>query len=60
MGVSSYWLLDPTDPGALTVFQLQDGAYAQVAHIVGDESHTAQEPFRGTVTPARLLDGTRP
>jgi Uma2 family endonuclease len=60
MGVPSYWLLDPTDPGALTVFELQDRAYVQVAHIVGDESHTAERPFPVTITPARLLDGTRP
>lgn len=26
MGVPSYWLLDPTEPGALTVFELRDGA----------------------------------
>jgi Uma2 family endonuclease len=60
MGVPSYWLLDPTDPGALTVFELQDGAYVQLAHVVGDAAHTAQRPFAVTVTPARLLDGTRP
>ena len=60
MGVPSYWLLDPTAPGALTVFELRDGAYVQVAHVVGDESHTADRPFPVTVVPARLLDGTRP
>jgi Uma2 family endonuclease len=60
MGVPSYWLLDPTEPGALTVFELQDGAYVQVAHVVGDAAHTAQQPFPVTITPARLLDGTRP
>ncbi len=60
MGVPSYWLLEPTEPGTLTVFERQDGGYAQVAHVVGDESHTAQRPFPVTITPARLLDGTRP
>jgi len=60
MGVPSYWLLDPTDAGALTVFEQQDGGYAQVAHVVGDESYTARQPFPATITPARLLDGTRP
>ena len=60
MGVPSYWLLDPTAPGALTVFELRDGAYVQVAHVVGDEPHAAERPFPVTVVPARLLDGTRP
>ena len=60
MGVPSYWLLDPTAPGALTVFELRHGAYVQVAHVVGDEPHAAERPFPVTVVPARLLDGTRP
>jgi Uma2 family endonuclease len=60
MGVPSYWLLDPTEPGALTVFELQDGVYARVAQIVGEESYAAERPFAVTVVPARLLDGIRP
>ncbi|MDN5861654.1 MAG: Uma2 family endonuclease [Pseudonocardia sp.] len=60
MGVPSYWLLDPTAPGALTVFALRDGAYVQIAHVVGDEEFAAVEPFPVTVVPARLLDGLRP
>jgi Uma2 family endonuclease len=59
MGVPSYWLLDPTGPGALTAFELQKRAYVQVAYVVSDAAHTAQEPFLVTITPARLLDGTR-
>jgi Uma2 family endonuclease len=60
MGVPSYWLLDPTAPGALVAFELRDEVYAQVAHVVGDEGYTAGQPFPVTVVPARLLDGTRP
>ncbi len=60
MGVPSYWLLDPADPGALTVFALRDGRYAQVGHVEGDEPYAAERPFPVTITPARLLDGTRP
>jgi rfaE bifunctional protein nucleotidyltransferase chain/domain len=60
MGVPSYWLLDPTEPGALTVFELKDGVYARVAQIVGEESYAAERPFSVTVVPARLLDGIRP
>lgn len=60
MGVPSYWLLDPADPGSLTVFDLVDGGYQQAAHVVGDEPYRAQRPFPVTIVPARLLDGTRP
>jgi Uma2 family endonuclease len=61
MGVRTYWLLDPDEPGALTVFELDgDGRYQQVAHVVGDEAYEAQEPFPVSVVPARLLDGLRP
>lgn len=61
MGVPNYWLLDPAEPGSLTVFELDgDGHYQQVAHVVGDEAHVARSPFPVTVVPARLLDGLRP
>jgi Uma2 family endonuclease len=61
MGVQTYWLLDPTEPGALTVFELDgDGRYQQVAHVVGDQVYEGARPFPVTVVPARLLDGLRP
>lgn len=60
MGVPVYWLLDPTEPGSLTVLELTGSGYEQVAHVVGDEVYVAQRPFPVTVVPARLLDGTRP
>ena len=60
MGVPTYWLLDPTEPGSLTVFEHTGRGYEQVAHVVGDEEYVAQRPFPVTVVPARLLDGTRP
>jgi Uma2 family endonuclease len=61
IGVASYWVLDPTEPGALTAFELDDqGRYQQVAHIEGDEEFVATRPFPVTVVPARLLDGLRP
>jgi len=53
-------MLDPTEAGAVTVFELRNGAYVQVVHVVGDEPHTAERPFPVTIVPARLLDGTRP
>jgi Uma2 family endonuclease len=61
IGVASYWLLDPAEPGALTVFEL-DGAgdYREVGRAVGDEEFRAERPYPVTVVPARLLDGLRP
>jgi Uma2 family endonuclease len=61
IGVDSYWILDPTEPGALTAFELDGaGMYRQVAHVEGDEEFAATRPFPVTVVPARLLDGLRP
>lgn len=60
MGVASYWILDPKEPGSLTVFELDEGFYRQVAHVEGDAEFVALRPFPVTVVPARLLDGLRP
>lgn len=60
MGTASYWVLDPEEPGRLTVFELDArGRYAEVAGVCGDEKFTAQRPFPITIIPARLLDGLR-
>ncbi|MFN2494649.1 MAG: Uma2 family endonuclease [Pseudonocardiaceae bacterium] len=61
MGVVSYWVLDPAQPGRLTVFELDDKRrYVEVACVEGDEVSTAERPFPVTIVPARLLDGLRP
>ncbi|MGH4023689.1 MAG: Uma2 family endonuclease [Pseudonocardiaceae bacterium] len=61
MGAASYWVVDPDDPGALTVFELgPDGRYREVAAVCGEEKFTTERPFPITVIPARLLDGLRP
>jgi Uma2 family endonuclease len=60
IGVDSYWILDPVEPGALEAFELDGGVYRQVAHVEGDEGFRATRPFPVTVVPARLLDGLRP
>ena len=61
MGVQSYWMIDPTPPGSLTVLELDaEGRYQQVAHVEGDEDFVATRPFPVTLVPARLLDGLRP
>ena len=61
IGVPSYWILDPAEPGALMVFELDDeGRYQEVAHVEGDDEFVATRPFSVSVVPARLLDGLRP
>ena len=60
IGVATYWLLDPAEPGAITVFELDGaGAYREVGRAVGDEEFRAERPFPVTIVPARLLDGLR-
>jgi Uma2 family endonuclease len=59
-GILSYWIVDP-GPGRpeLTVFELQDGKYEQVAHVAGDQSFEAALPFPVTVTPSALVRAGR-
>jgi Uma2 family endonuclease len=53
IGVTSYWIVDPAEPGALTAFELDGaGRYTEIAHV------TDHEEF--AVVPARLLEGLYP
>jgi Uma2 family endonuclease len=55
-GISSYWIVDPDpDKPELTVFELRDGRYTQVAQVAGDEAFEAALPFPVTVTPSALV-----
>ena len=61
LGSPSFWLVDPArDKPSLTVFELAEGAYREVAHVAGDESWTATAPFPVRVVPADLVRGLRP
>lgn len=53
-GVASYWLVDPDEP-SLTVLELSDGHYVEVAAGRGTEAVTVARPFPLTVVPADLL-----
>ena len=53
-GISQYWLLDPLVP-SLTVMELSDGAYVEVASVRADEAYEAVLPFPLRVVPADLL-----
>lgn len=54
-GCASYWVVDPDLP-SLTAWDLHDGTYVEVGHVVGDEQFDASLPFDVAVVPARLLD----
>lgn len=61
LGVPSYWLLNPVQPGWLEVYELDEqGRYLLVAKVTGDEVFAARQPFPVEICPARLLDGLRP
>ncbi|MGH9166167.1 MAG: Uma2 family endonuclease, partial [Acidimicrobiales bacterium] len=53
-GVVAYWLVDPLEPG-LVVLHLVDGAYREVARVVGGEAYVADFPFPVTVAPDALV-----
>jgi len=53
-GIRSYWLVDPTDPVRLTVLELRDGRYVEVADLRGHDSFEASVPFEVAVVPSSL------
>jgi len=61
IGVQSYWILDPREPGGMDVYELDgDGKYTLTASVVGDEVLPVHRPFAVRISPARLLDRLRP
>ncbi len=54
-GIPSYWIVDPS-PGRpeLTVFELRDGAYRQIAQTSGASALRIERPFLVELVPARL------
>ncbi len=61
LGSPSFWLVDPApDKPSLTVFELDGGAYREVACVQGDEPWTATQPFGVRVVPADLVRRLRP
>jgi Uma2 family endonuclease len=54
-GVPSYWVIDPDEP-SLTVFELEDASYRQVARVGGDQRWEATQPFPELVVPAALVE----
>jgi Uma2 family endonuclease len=54
-GTAAYWVVDPDEP-SLIAWELRDGTYEQVAHVMGDEPFDASVPFPVRVVPAELVD----
>ena len=55
-GIGSYWIVVPDrERPALAAFELRDGKYEQIAHVVGEEEFLAQQPFSVRFVPDRLV-----
>ena len=54
-GVASYWIVDP-DEVSVTVLELCEGVYVEVARVAGDSACEVSRPFPMRVVPAELLD----
>jgi Uma2 family endonuclease len=55
-GIGSYWIIEPDRKRPeLTVFELRDGEYAQVAHVTRDAAFRAERPFPVSIVPSSLM-----
>lgn len=56
-GIPHYWIIDPRkEQPSLTVFELFEGVYKQVAYVTGQEAFTTRHPLPVRVIPAQLLE----
>jgi hypothetical protein len=54
-GAASYWLCDP-DELSVTILEVRNGEYVEVARAVGDEALEVTLPFPVRIVPSALLD----
>src|SRR5258708_30106704 len=55
-GIASYWVVVPDrDKPSLIVFELKDGSYEPVAHVIGDDGFQAERPFPVRIVPSQLV-----
>ena len=54
-GVASYWLCDPDEP-SVTILELRNGEYVEVARAVGHESLEVTLPFPVRIVPSALFN----
>jgi Uma2 family endonuclease len=55
-GVTSYWLADPSVP-SITILELREGRYVEVAMAIGDETISVEAPVHLSLNPAVLARG---
>lgn len=55
-GVTSYWLADPSVP-SITILELREGRYVEVATAIGDETISVEAPAHLSLNPAVLARG---
>ena len=53
-GCPSYWVVDPERP-AITIWQLQDDKYVEVAHVTGDDELVLDLPYPVALRATDLL-----
>ena len=53
-GCQSYWVMDPDEP-SLTAWELRDGRYVELAHVVATEEFVADNPYAVAFSPAQLV-----
>ncbi|WP_342778530.1 Uma2 family endonuclease [Aeromicrobium piscarium] len=53
-GCQHYWVVDPEEP-SITAWKLEDGAYHQIARVIGDDRFDVAEPFAIGFAPADLV-----
>lgn len=54
--IPAYWIVDPDrERPSLTVFELRDGKYDQIAMVTGTEVFDAAIPFAVRIVPAELI-----
>jgi len=59
-GIPSYWIFDPNpDRPELTVFELRDGRYQQIARASGSSALRVERPFLVELVPAELTSAPR-
>ena len=59
-GIPSYWVVDPNlERPSLRAYELDSGAYAEVAHVSGSEAFRPSKPFEVEIVPDRLVDKLR-
>jgi Uma2 family endonuclease len=55
-GIPMYWIVTPDlDKPSLTVYELRDGGYVELAVVTSDEVYRADRPFTVEICPAKLV-----